>query len=261
MKYLKKLLLIILLLVATLPKANAWDVPKESLSYDIMYKWGLVNKKTGTVTVRTETPKNGRFKAQLTGSTAPWADHIYKLRDTLRGTIDQHKLIPYSYEKIAYEGGDFNHDNITFTHSSSGTDAKVIHRRKKKKDTEVKVTNKELHADGTTLDMLSAFYYMRNIDYSKMKKGQTVKLHVFSGSQSEILTIHYEGTEKVEVQNQKLNTYHITFTFTSGSGRKTSDNMDAWLSTTASHIPLLMEGKLPVGKVRAVYSGNLAKLQ
>lgn len=256
MKNLKTLIPTLLFALLPLISAKAWEVPKENLSYDIMYKWGLVNKKTGTVTISTETPKNGRFKARLTGATAPWADHIYKLRDTLRGTIDAQKLVPYSYEKIAYEGGDFNHDNITFTHSSSGTDAKVIHRRKKKKDTEVKVTNKNLHADGTTLDMLSAFYYMRNIDYSKMKKGQTVKLHVFSGSQSEILTIHYEGLESIELQNKKVDTYHITFTFTSGSGKKTSDNMDAWLSTSPAHIPLLMEGKLPVGKVRAVYSGK-----
>lgn len=246
-------------ILALLPTAGAqaWNVSKENLSYDIMYTWGLVNKKTGTVTISTDAPSNGRFHPRLTGSTAPWVDHIYKLRDTLRGTIDSNRLIPFTYEKIAYEGGDFSHDNITFSHSSKGTDAKVIHRRKKKKDKEVTITNKELHADGTTLDMLSAFYYMRSLNYAKMKKGQTVKLHVFSGSQAEILTIHYEGIETVEIREQKFNTYHITFTFTSNSGKKTSDNMDAWLSTTPSQTPLLMEGKLPVGKVRAIYSGKL----
>lgn len=237
--------------------AQAWNVSKETLTYDIMYKWGVLNKKTGSVTIRSESPVNGRFNANLTGASAPWVDHLYKLRDTLRGTIDAQKLIPYSYEKIAHEDGHYAHDNITFTHSAKGTSAKVVHRKKKKKDKEVTVIYKDLHADGTTLDMLSAFFYMRNIDYSAMKKGQSVKLHVFSGSQAEVLTIHYQGIEPVEVQDKKVNSYHITFTFTSDSGEKTSDNMDAWTSLTDSHIPLLMEGKLPVGKVRAVYTGKL----
>lgn len=237
--------------------AKAWTVPQETLTYDIMYKWGVVNKKAGTVKIRTNTPANGRFTSQLTGATASWADHIYEVRDTLRGTIDATKLIPYQYEKIAHEGGDYVHDNISFTHSGSSTSAKVIHRKQKKKAIEPTITEKELHANGTTLDMLSAFYYMRNINYANMKKGQTVKLHVFSGSQAEILTIHYEGTEEIEIQKKKIPTYHITFTFTSKAGKKTSDNMDAWLSTTPTRIPLLMEGKLPVGKVRALYSGPI----
>lgn len=253
----KSLLLICIVAFGCSLSARAWDAGKENLSYDIMYKWGLVNKKTGTVTIRSEAPKNGRFQARLTGATAPWADHIYKLRDTLRGTIDARTLMPYSYEKIAHEGGDFDHDNITYTHSAKGTDAKVVHRRKKKKDSDLTVTNKELHADGLTLDMLSAFYYMRDIDYSKMQKGETIKLNVFSGSKAEILTIHYEGIQEIEIRGAKVKSYHITFTFTSGAGRKTSDNMYAWLSTSPSHIPLLMEGKLPVGKVRAIYSGTL----
>ena len=37
--------------------------------------------------------------------------------------------------------------------------------------------------------------------------------------------------------------------------------MDAWISTGAARIPLLLEGKLPVGKVRALYSGNLSDIK
>ena len=45
--------------------------------------------------------------------------------------------------------------------------------------------------------------------------------------------------------------------FTTDDGRISSDKMDAWIYTAQSRIPLLMEGKLPVGKVRALYSGRL----
>ncbi len=236
--------------------AETWQVPKETLTYDVMYKWGLINKKAGSVAITTSIPASGeRFHSRLTGATAPWADKFYKVRDTLRGTIDSRSFLPYRYEKVAYEGGDFNHDELAFSHSGNTTKATVIHRRKRKKDTEVSTTSKELQAVGPTLDMLSSFYYMRHLDYASMKAGQTVRLNVFSGSQKEVLTIHFDGVEEVKIGKKKYPSYHITFTFTSGSGKKTSDNMDAWLSTTSAKIPLLLEGKLPVGKVRCFYTG------
>lgn len=240
--------------------ADTWQVPKERLTYDVMYKWGLINKKAGSVTLTTVLPASGdRFHARLTGATAPWADKFYKVRDTLRGTIDSRSFMPFKYEKVAYEGGDFNHDELVFTRSGNTTTATVIHRRKRKKDTDVSVTNKELQAAGPTLDMLSSFYYMRHLDYASMKAGQTVRLNVFSGSQKEVLTIHFAGVEEVKIGKKKYPSYHITFTFTSGSGRKTSDNMDAWLSMTPQKIPLLLEGKLPVGKVRCFYTGPISE--
>ncbi len=238
--------------------AETWKVPKEKLGYDVMYKWGLIHKKAGSVTLTTTISSSGKqFSSKLTGATAPWADKFYKVRDTLQGTIDSKTYLPYKYDKVAYEGGDFSHDNLTFSRSGNTTTAKVVRRTKGKKETTETVENKELQATGATLDMLSSFYYMRCLDYASMSKGHTVKLNVFSGRQKEILTIHYDGLTSVEVNKQNYPAYHITFTFTSKNGTKTSDNMDAWISTTASRIPLLLEGKLPVGKIRCFYNGTI----
>ena len=61
----------------------------------------------------------------------------------------------------------------------------------------------------------------------------------------------------MEIDKKKYPSYHITFTFTTAGGKTSSDNMDAWISSGTDRIPLLLEGKLPVGKVRAIYSGEL----
>lgn len=252
-------LLALLALVALYPalavSAN-WKVPSETLTYDVMYKWGLINKKAGSVALRT-THHGDHFKARLTGATAPWADRFYRVRDTLLGVIDTQTFLPHRYEKIAYEGGDFNHDELIFSRGGNSTKAGVVHRRKRKKDSQISETRKELQATGVTLDMLSSFYFMRQLDYSDMKKGQTVKVNVFSGSKKELLTIHFQGVENVKLEKKKYPAYHITFTFTTDSGKTSSDNMDAWISMGDARIPLLLEGKLPVGKVRCFYSGPL----
>jgi len=67
-----------------------------------MYKWGLINKKAGSVSLvtRPHSTKND-FQAVLTAATAPWADNIFMLRDTLMGTINSSNFLPIYYEKIA----------------------------------------------------------------------------------------------------------------------------------------------------------------
>ena len=106
---------------------------------------------------------------------------------------------------------------------------------------------------GTTLDMLSSFYYMRHVDYPSMKPGQSVVTNIFSGTKKEILNITYHGLNEVELDKKKYTCYYITFTFTQGNGKKSSDDMSAWISTDSSRIPIKLMGSLPVGSIRCYY--------
>lgn len=255
----KKYVLYAVLCVSSLPLTAAvgWEVKPETVTYDVMYKWGLINKKAGSVSMTTALDNGDKdtFSALLTAASAPWADRFFMVRDTLKGTMDVNTILPSYYEKISHEGGAYSRDLLRFTRTPSLTRADATRWRRGKKAKEISVSNAVHEAQGITLDMLSSYYFMRRIDYASMKPGQSVKMNVFSGKRKEILTIHYQGLDKVEVGKRKLDAYHITFTFTTEGGKVSSDNMDAWISTASSRIPLLLEGKLPVGKVRAVYSG------
>lgn len=238
--------------------AAAWNVPKENLTYDVMYKWGLINKKAGSVSLTT-TPHAAKqeFDAHLVGATAPWADHFFMLRDTLKGTISSQNFYPSYYEKIAHEGGAYDRDLLYYTRSGNYVKANCTLWRRRKKEKVIERSEQVHEAEGVTLDMLSSFYFMRQLDFASMKKGESVRLNVFSGKKKEFLTIHFQGVEDVKIGKKRYPSYHITFTFTTEGGATSSDNMDAWISTHGTRIPLLMEGKLPVGKVRAIYSGAI----
>lgn len=258
---LKRLLSAAVLLATLFPvlSAETWTVPAETITYDVMYKWGLINKKAGSATLTTDPNASAKeFKAMLTAASAPWADKFFLVRDTLKGTIDKTTFFPSYYEKISHEGGAFDHDILKYNRSGNTVTAHANMWRKRKKETEIRRIDDMTHtADGLTMDMLSAFYYMRQIPYADMKQGESVTLNVFSGKKKEILTIHYQGRDDVELNKKKYPCYHITFTFTTAGGKTSSDNMDAWISTAPDRLPLLLEGKLPVGKVRALYSGPM----
>lgn len=226
----------------------------ETLDYKVNYKWGLIHKQAGHATV---TLKNvgDDYIIQLTASSEPWADKFYQVRDTLNGIIQSADFRPKFYEKIAHEGDEDKHDTVTFGYSDgkvTGACTRVKYRKGKERVNQKLM----LEAGGTTVDMLSAYYYMRAIDYDKWNKGDSEKITIFSGKRKETLTIKYHGIEEVKADRKTFRCYHITFIFTSDGGKKTSDDMDAWISADQRRIPVRLEGKLPVGKVHCVYTGQ-----
>lgn len=50
--------------------------------------------------------------------------------------------------------------------------------------------------------------------------------------------------------------YHIKFNFTQDGGKKSSDDIDAWISTDSRHIPLYLVGKLPIGEIRVYLTAS-----
>lgn len=228
-------------------------MPPETLRYNVMFKWGLINKKAGTAALTLSHAPSG-YRAMLAAASEPWADRFYRVRDTLNGRMEYVGSRPLYYEKIAHEGGDFKHDEVRYDYSTPGKVYGHCRHRAYEHD-ELRVDQSHtLEADSAALDMLTAFYYMRSLPYETMQTGDTFSIDIFSGRRKELLTIHYSGSEIVKIDGQRLPAYHITFTFTSKGGSKTSDDMDAWIGTTPQRIPLKMEGKLPVGKVRCLYA-------
>lgn len=232
------------------------DFKNESLSYRVMYKWGLVNKQAGTATL-TARNSGSQLITKLTAKSESWADHFYCVRDTLLGSITRENFRPLYYEKIAHEGSDNKHDRVDYKYPG----AKVLGyctRRAWDKDGElIRNEKRTLDAYGTTVDMLSAFYYMRALPYETWQKNHVVTINIYSGKQKELLTIKYLGEQNVKIDKKTIKCYHITFLFTSDGRTKTSDDMDAWIATDSQRIPVKLEGKLKVGKVQCFYTGAL----
>lgn len=233
---------------------SAANLNDESLTYKIKYKWGLIHKQAGHATV-TLTNSGRDYIVQLAATSEPWVDKIYQVRDTLNGVIAKDGFRPQFYEKIAHEGKEDKHDTVLFEYLDSGV---VGHcTRLAAKNGVVRDNYKQtLHAEGVTVDMLSAFYYMRWLPYQTWKPGHKEILTIFSGKKKETLTIEYHGVEDAKSDKKSHRCYHITFIFTSDGGKKSSDDMDAWITADDRRIPVRLEGKLPVGKVHCVYSGD-----
>lgn len=232
--------------------AQAKGFSNETLHYVITYKWGLIHKDAGEATLSLR--KTGaNYDLMLAAKTKPWADHFYNVRDTLLGKLRVTDLKPISYTKIAHEKGKYGKDVINYSYNG-GKITGHCKRYKKDKKGNISESEKTLEANGPVYDMLSVFYYLRLINYDDLTKGKVVKATVFSGSKSETITIRCLGKEKIKLRDKsEQEAYHIQFNFTTGGKKKSSDDIDSWISTDSRHIPLYLVGQLPVGQVRAYY--------
>lgn len=235
-------------------RMEAAGFENENLRYVISYKWGLIHKDAGDATLSLR--RNGdRYTVMLAAKTKPWADRFYSVRDTLHGTIRARDLKPVSYTKITHEKGKYARAEIKY--SISGQTTHGVAKRYREKDGVPSVTEKTLSATGPVYDMLSVFYYLRKLDYAQLNRNKIYTATVFSGSKKETIKIRSLGVEKIKLKDKSVReAYHIKFNFTQEGGRKSSDDIDTWISTDSAHIPLYLVGRLPVGEVRAYYLGN-----
>ena len=245
MKQIFSLKIILVSVIATMAlNANAYTPANETLSYDIVYHWGLIWKHAGSATLSMK--KVGQnYNATLAARTISWADKVFRVRDTLSCTLLP-GLRPSIYRKASHEGKHSGIDIVRYSYSGSTSIAECTRIRPGKADRTVK-----LQANGQAYDMLSIFYYLRSLDYKAMVKNHTYTTTIFSGKKKETLRIRLVGTEAIELRDKsKHQAYHISFSFTTDGQKKSSDDMHTWISTDASHKPLMMKGKLPIGEVR-----------
>lgn len=221
----------------------------ETLNYVITYKWGLITKDSGDATLSLKN-QGSKYYIKLTGKTRPWADGMFQVRDTLISVMDKTKFRPLSYTKVAHEGGKYAKDVIEYSYSGNHVSGKATKYREKKGQT--KNENLELSAAGDTFDMLSVFYWLRTIDPATLPIGQKVTATLFSGSHEETVKIWKAGEKTIKMRDgTKREAWHMKFTFTSKGGKKTSDDIDAWISKDGKRLPLEIKGSLPLGHVSA----------
>ena len=250
MKALIKTILAAVCAVLTYGSASAdTKFADETLKYVITYKWGLITKDSGDATLSLKN-QGSKYYIKLTGKTKPWADDLFQVRDTLVSVMDKAKFRPLSYTKVAHEGGKYAKDVIEYSYSGNHVTGKATKYREKKGT--VSTSNFDLASDGDTFDMLSVFYWLRTIDPATLPIGKKVTATLFSGSHEETVKIWKVGEQTIKMRDgSKREAWHIKFTFTSKGGKKTSDDIDAWLSKDDRKIPLEIKGKLPLGHVSA----------
>lgn len=233
------------------PSSNKGAPNNENLSYSVYFHMGFIWAKAGQgkLTYKKETTKAGetQYHGQLAAKSLNIVEHIMKVRDTLDCWFNA-DLVPLHFRKGTHEGSYnsvavntyypyWHKKEAAKTTSNVDSTAVVIDRWTKKND-EPKV-NKQLKktSKGVAYDMLSVFYSIRHLDYSKMAKGKKLQFTCYDGLKCQPINVEFRGQEKCELRNEKqYNAYLVYLAFDTKDQKNTP--LKVWLSTTDDHRPI-----------------------
>jgi len=206
----------------------------EQLNYKL--KYGFFTAAEANLRVEASDKKfDGRpaFHIVADGKTAGAFDLLYKTRNRYETYIDQTTLLPYFYTENRREASYKHTDNVTFDHQDDKiTAAKGVFPYK-----------------GKVFDFLSAYYFSRSIDVSKIKVGDTFDLKYFLEDGVHTLSITYVGKEKVESDLGTFNCLKFNPTIIPGRVFRKDSKLYLWITDDNNRIPLKAHVELVVGSI------------
>ncbi len=239
---------------------NKYFQAGEELTYDLYFKWGLVNTKAGTSTLKTTSQKYkgaDAYKMTLTAKSAGMVNKMFSINDTLTAHTSK-ELVPLAFYKNAEEGKNHTIENMSYTYNGSGVS---IHT-KRVRDGEQKF-DETITAKSCTYDMVSVVFYARTLDYSKMKKGDETRVDFISGKKKGYMLIEYQGVENVKANDDKTySCVKLVLSVLNGNPDAFEDKEEAmkvYLTNDNNRMPVRLDSKLNVGSTRAMlksYKGN-----
>jgi hypothetical protein len=189
-----------------------------------------------------ETDLNGKkvFHTKGTGWTSGMIKWFFKVDDIYESYFDKIDVKPYLFKRKIDEGGYKKHINTTFNHK---TNTAFVEDFIKKKEATIPFVNVQ--------DMLSSFYYLRNQDVKKLKKGDEISIDMFLDSQVYPFKLRFLGKEILKTKFGKVKCLLFRPLVQSGRIFKAEESVTVWITDDDNKIPIKMKASLAVGSLRA----------
>jgi len=211
----------------------------EKLTFDVNY--GFITAGVAEYNIPKTMKLAGRDVYQITFgvNTVSTFDALYKVRDRYETYVDVEGLFPWRFEQHIREGG-YSRDFSAF-----------FDQRKGKARTSEGAYDIPKYVN----DIVSAFYYARTIDFSKMKKGESVHLENFYKDKTYPLDVVYKGRETISVKAGTFDCIILEPEIREGGLFKSEGNVVIWLSNDACRIPVKVKTKIIIGSIDAELTG------
>lgn len=232
-------------------KQNAFK-PGEKLTFEISY--GFVQAGEAVMEIdKNYQIMNGRKCYDIrfyVNSTASF-DWVYKVRDFYRTYVDVEGLFPWRFEQHIKEGNYQRDFEAIF--DQQNLKAKTFTGEKEPKKFEGEYDIPEYAQDA-----MSAFYFARTLDYSKMKEGDKITLQNFYKDKTYPLDVRYLGKETIEVTAGKFRCIKVEPLVQEGGLFKSEGDIVVWMTDDERRMPVKVKTNVIIGSIDAdlsEYSG------
>jgi len=210
---------------------------REKISFTVYYAVAgiYVNAGNATFTNTLETLNNKPvYHIVGEGNTNSSYDWIYKVRDKYETYIDTATMQTLKFIRNVNEGGYKKYQNVTFNKTAN---------------TAVTTTG-VFKVPACVQDVVSAVFYVRNVDFSKLRENDKVAFSMFLDNQVYNMYMRYVGRETIKTKYGKFRTIKIMPLLLKGTIFEGGEKMTVWITDDANHIPVRIESPLVVGNIK-----------
>ncbi len=226
----------------------------ELLYYKVFYNWGVIWVEAGEAAFTcklTNYKEKPAYYFTGTGRTFDKYSWIYKVRDKYESYADTANLKPYRFIRDVKEGGSETYEDCLFSFKK-GMAYSVLKTKKS-----IKIDSAKLSS--CSIDVMTAIYYARCLDYSTCKPNDTIPFDLFLENKNYPIYIRYLGKEVKEISGLgKFNCIKFKPLLIEGTIFKGGEDMTVWVTDDKNKIPVYVETPILVGKIKvrlAGYSG------
>lgn len=226
----------------------------EKITYDLYYKYGIVNAKAGTgfmETTQTSYKGKSTYKIHMQANTSGMVNSLYTVNDTLTGYVDMN-LAPLLFTKEASEGGDYSKERQVYSY---GDDGKINIRTIRSRDG-VQSFDEVISTDDCAYDYISILSYARNLNYADMKTGHNTSIQFLSGRKIVNMYVRYLGTTTVKANNgKKYNAIQLSMMILDDAFTNQKEAMRVTLTNDKNRLPIIVDTSLKMGSIRIILKG------
>lgn len=210
--------------------------PGENLVYNLHY--GIIDAGEATLAVsKTERKIAGsnHFEIEINGRSDAMFDPFFKVRDNYQSFINETNMLPTVFTRDVQEGKYAKKENYIFVRAKN----------------QVVMGSKKMSVPQNIHDLVSTFYYLRCIDFSKQKSGAAFKMDAIFDESIMHTGIIYSGKETIKTKWGKMRCYVFKPILAKGRIFKNQDDMLLYVSEDRNQIPVRIQSKVYLDYVRA----------
>jgi hypothetical protein len=220
----------------------------ERIVYKLYYNLNFIWIAAGEVEFRVQ-DVGDQYKLSALGTTYGSYEWFFKVRDYYESYIDKETLLPVLTIREIEEGNYTLYERVEYDQE---TGLGIGYRGKSKE--EAMERPGEFSMEYCLHDVLSAIYFMRNLNLEAATPNSTYPVTVFMDRKEYPLDVRYLGKEEGKKIRGlgKFDVYELAPEVVAGDVFSEDSEMRVWASTTNSCVPLQIESPISVGTIKAV---------
>lgn len=216
---------------------NTSFAPGEELSFTVYYSLFGIYVNAGNASAVTSLKTiNNRPVYHVVGSGKSNSSYswVARVNNRYESYIDTSTLQPLRFVRNVHENNHKKYENVTFNRAANTA-----------------ISNDGVYkVPACVQDVVSSFYFARNINFNKYKPGDKITFSMFIDNEVYNMYIRYVGKEEIKTKYGKFRTIKIKPLLIKGTVFEGGEKMNVWVTDDANRIPVRAESPLTVGSIK-----------